>query len=69
MFMLVRCILLNSYDNPTPTKPFFAWLAEDVGTNKGCVIQILLTLASSWQQLNSMMVVTQMGIVAINVEG
>jgi hypothetical protein len=28
-----------------------------------------LTLASSWQQLNSMMVVTQMGIVAINVEG
>jgi hypothetical protein len=69
MFMLGRCILFNPYDNPTPTKPFFAWLGGDVKTSKNCVIWALLTLASNWQRLNSMMVVTQMGIVAINVEG
>jgi hypothetical protein len=39
--------LLNSYDNPTPTKHFFAWLGGDVGTSKSCVIQSLSTLASS----------------------
>ncbi len=48
MFMLVKCILLNSYDNPTPTKPFFAWLGGDLGTSKSCVIWVLLTLDFSW---------------------
>jgi hypothetical protein len=47
MFMLARCILLNSYDNPTPIKPFFAWLGGDVGNSKSHVIRALLTLASS----------------------
>jgi hypothetical protein len=47
MFMLVRRILLNSYDNPTPTKPFFAWLSGDARIGKNHVIRALLTLASS----------------------
>jgi hypothetical protein len=67
--MMVRRILLNSYDNPTPTKPFFAWLGGDARIGKSHVIWALLALASSWQQSNFVMVVAQMGIVVVNAEG
>jgi hypothetical protein len=69
MFKLARHILLNSYDNPIPTEPFFAWLGGDVGIGKSCVIWVLLTLAFSWRQPNFVMVVAQMGIVVISVGG
>jgi hypothetical protein len=48
MFMLVGRVLRNSYDNLTPTEPFFAWLGGDPGTSMNCVIQVLLTLTSIW---------------------
>ncbi len=47
MFMLARRILLNSYDNPTPIEPFFAWLGGDVGISKSRAIWALLALTSS----------------------
>jgi hypothetical protein len=60
--------LFNSYDNSTLTKPFFARLVGDEGISKSHVTWGLLTLTSSWQQPNLVMVVAQMGIVAVNVE-
>jgi hypothetical protein len=66
MFMLARHILLNSYDNPILIKPFWALLGGDVGIGKNRVISALLTLASNWQQPNFVMIVAQMGLVAIN---
>jgi hypothetical protein len=50
-------------------KTFFARLVGDEGTSKSHVTCALLTLTSSWQQPNLLMVVAQMGIVAVNVEG
>jgi hypothetical protein len=47
MFMLTRCMLLNSYDNLIPIETFFTWLGGDAGTSKSHVIKALLTLASS----------------------
>ncbi len=67
--MLVRHILFNSYDNPTPMKPFFAWLGGNARIGRSHVIRALLTLTFSWQQLNFVMVVAQMGIDVVNVKG
>jgi hypothetical protein len=50
-------------------KLFLHGLVEMQELVKVMFIQVLLTLTSSWQQQNFVMVVAQMGIVVVNVEG
>jgi hypothetical protein len=73
MFILAGRTLLKSYNcnssMDVDVEPLYAWLGGNGRTRKNRVIHALLTLASSWQQSSAVMVVTQMRIVTINVEG
>jgi hypothetical protein len=50
-------------------EPLYAWLGSDAGTEKSRVIHALLTLASTWQWPNAVMVVALMEIAAMNAKG
>jgi hypothetical protein len=70
MFILAGCTLVKSYECNSSmnadVEPLYVCLGGNARIGKSCVIHALLTLAFSWQWLSAIMVVTYMGIAALN---